>query len=70
MYDGQDLLSGLAPVRVYAHGTIGVTNRVIVVLLAVWLVSLSYRYWPVGILVGIFSWQELLKIWREPSLFS
>jgi hypothetical protein len=41
-----------------------------VVLLAVWPVSVSYRYWRVGISVGIFSWRELLKIWRESPSFS
>jgi hypothetical protein len=39
-----------------------------VVLLAVWPVSVSYRYWPGGIFVGIFSWWELFTIWREPPL--
>ncbi len=39
-------------------------------ILAVWLVSVSYCYWPVNISFAIFSWWGLLKIWWEPLLFS
>jgi hypothetical protein len=37
-----------------------------VVLPAVWLVSVSYRYWPVGILVGIFFDGNYLRFDENP----